>query len=193
MRQLSCHFDHSLLNYNHNFITPQLSWFLNHALPPYFLPSPLVFLSSSLYFFRYHHQYHLFVSPLSSLWSFKFEKELHWNLGRRGGEACLVTPIDWGWSRFFSLSLFFLHVVLFHLPLFPPLFYSYFVITYAIYDFFSPIFGPILQYMHIFPFLHLDGIYWIQSKKKKNNKEKGKKWNEEEEKEWWRWNNCMII
>ncbi len=118
-----CHFDHSLLNYNRNFITPQPSWFLNHALPTYFLPYPLVFLFSFLYFFCYHHQDHLFVSPLSSLWNFNFEEELHWNLGRRRGETCLVAPIDWGWSIFFPLfpsssSILFFPISLFFLPFF---------------------------------------------------------------------------
>ncbi len=105
-----------------------------------------------------------------------------------GEERRINMPCNSNWLRlvkiFFPLS-FFLHLVLFHLPLFPPLFYSYFVITYAPYDFFSPIFGPIFQYMHIYSFLHLDDIYWIQSKKKKNmkkrNKKKKKKKNDEEE------------
>lgn len=164
-----CHFDHSLLNYNHNFITPRLSWFLNHALVPYFLPSPLVFLSSSLYFFSLPPSISPFCFTIIVIVELQVWGRTSMKLGeeRRRNMPCN--------SNWLGLVKIFFPLSFSHLPLFPPLFYSYFVITYAPYDFFPPIFGPILLYMHTFSFLHLDGIYWIQSKKKKKGKNGTKK------------------
>lgn len=168
-----------------------------------FLPTsfpPPLFFFLPLFFCHYHHQHHLFVSPLSSLRSFKFEEELHWNLGRREEETCLVTPmIEVGQKNFPSFLLL--------LPFcsFPsPSFSSPFLLIFCYY--LCPLwffFSNIWANLAIYAYICISSFRWHilnpikeeekQGRKREKMKQRKNKKKQEEEKEWWTGNNCTII